>query len=89
MLADMRFSAGSVARAIAVRLVNAATVIPDDTWARSRGRVSSTEIADLIGVNVPYAGKLLTGMEEDGLLNSGRKSKIGRGFYYAPAEYGA
>jgi len=57
-------------------------------WARSRGRVSSTEIADLIRVSVPHAGKLLTSMEEEGLLNSGRKNKVGRGFYYVPATPG-
>lgn len=53
-------------------------------WARSRGRVSSTEVADLAGVSVPYAGTLLKGLAADGLLEPGRENKAGRGFFYVP-----
>lgn len=54
------------------------------SWARARGRVSSTEVADLTGKSVPYAGNLLTALEEDGLLDPGHSKKLGRDFYYVP-----
>ena len=57
-------------------------------WARARGRVSTTETADLTGLSVPYAGTLLGNMEEEGFLVPARKNKIGRGFYYLPAQLG-
>lgn len=46
--------------------------------------MSTTEVADLTGLSVPYAGALLTALEEDGLLARGRASKLGRGFFYVP-----
>lgn len=55
-------------------------------WAIARQRISSTEAADLTGLSIPYAGSVLTSMEEEGILKPGRESKIGRGFYYVPAE---
>jgi ATP-dependent DNA helicase RecG len=54
-------------------------------WARSRGRVSTTEVADMTGLSVPYVGLLLTSLEEEGLLSPGRENKLGRGFFYVPA----
>ena len=54
-------------------------------WAHARGRVSSTEAADLAGVSVPYAGQLLGGLEADGTLRPGRAQRMGRGFFYVPA----
>lgn len=56
------------------------------SWAVGRRRISSTEAADLTGVGIVYAGTLLTSLEEDGVLKPGRESKIGRGFYYVPAD---
>ena len=53
-------------------------------WARSRGRVSSTEVADLTGLTVVYAGKLLASLEDNGLLTGSRQNRIGRGFHYLP-----
>jgi len=53
-------------------------------WATSRGRVSSTEVADMVGVSLPSAGALLTDLETEGLLARGRERKLGRGFYYIP-----
>lgn len=53
-------------------------------WARGRGRVSSTEVADLSGVTPSYAGRLLTDLEEEGLLARSRDLKRGRGFHYLP-----
>ncbi len=53
-------------------------------WARARGRVSSTEVADLLGLSVPSSGGILAALEEQGLLAGGREQKLGRGFYYVP-----
>ena len=55
-------------------------------WARRRGRVSSTEAADLAGVTVPYAGKLLTDLARRGLLAGSRPNGRGRGFHYLPID---
>ena len=54
-------------------------------WAHSRERVSSTEVADLGRITPSYAGRLLTDMEEEGLLVGSRENKRGRGFHYVPA----
>jgi ATP-dependent DNA helicase RecG len=54
------------------------------SWAEARGRVSSTEVADMTGVTVVTAGKLLTALAEQGLLQPGRETKSGRGFFYTP-----
>lgn len=53
-------------------------------WARSRGRISSTEVVDLTGVSTPYAGTLLTNLEASGVLKGGRPNRLGRGFFYVP-----
>ena len=55
-------------------------------WARSRGRASSTEVSDLTGVSVPYAGRLLTDLADRGLLVGSRPEKAGRGYHYLPAD---
>lgn len=57
-------------------------------WARSRGRVSSTEVADLCAITVVYAGKLLSSLADDGLLAGSRPRRIGRGFHYLPLQPG-
>ena len=54
-------------------------------WARSRGRVSSTEAADLIDVSVLTAGRRLAALAGDGLLVPSRPNGTGRGFHYLPA----
>ncbi len=54
-------------------------------WANKRWRISSTEAADLTGLSVPYAGKVLTSLEEEGILKPGREGRTGRGFYYIPS----
>ncbi len=56
------------------------------SWARARGRVSSTEAADLVGVSVPYAGQLLSSMEDEGQLLPGRSQRLGRGFFYVTVD---
>lgn len=55
-------------------------------WARTRGRASSTEVADLTGMSVPYSGKLLTELADRGLVVGSRPEKAGRGYHYLPAD---
>ena len=55
-------------------------------WSRARGRLSSTEIADLTGLSNVYAGKLLIALAEDGHLQGSRPRRIGRGYYYVPVD---
>ncbi len=54
-------------------------------WARSRGRVSTTELADLADISVGTANRSLTKLEKASILDPGRTSK-GRGFFYTPSE---
>ena len=54
-------------------------------WAQARGRVSSTEVADLTGLTAAFAGKLLTELTELGHLIRSRPNRMGRGFHYLPA----
>ncbi len=54
-------------------------------WVRRRGRASSTEVSDLTGLSVPYAGKLLSDLADRGLLMGSRPEKGGRGYHYLPA----
>ena len=53
-------------------------------WSRGRGRVSSTEAADLTGLSRTSTAKLLTRLAEDGELDPGRPNRTGRGFFYTP-----
>ena len=53
-------------------------------WSRARGRVSSTEAADLTGLSMVSAGKLLTALADSGLLEGSRPNRKGRGFFYVP-----
>ncbi len=55
-------------------------------WARHRGRVSSTEVADLLGLSTSHSNTILTSLSEDGLLKPGRETRRGRGFYYVPVD---
>ena len=57
-------------------------------WSRARGRVSSTEVADLTELSKVSAGKLLTRLEAAGHFKAGRPGRRGRGFFYVPAEPG-
>ena len=54
-------------------------------WSRARGRVSSTEVADLTGLSKVSASKLLTRLADAGQLQGGRPGRRGRGFFYVPA----
>ncbi len=53
-----------------------------DGWARHRGRISSTELASIVGAHASNMGGVLKEMEADGFLTPSRPSRRGRGFYY-------
>lgn len=53
-------------------------------WAQHRGRISSTEAADIAGVTTSYASRLLVSLAEDGHLEASRSNKTGRGYHYLP-----
>ena len=55
-------------------------------WVRARGRVSTTEAADLAGVSVGYAGTLLKALAAAGSVAPGRPNAAGRGFFYIPSD---
>lgn len=55
-------------------------------WSRGRGRVSTTEVADVTGLSTVTAGKLLTGLAEAGHLEGGRPGRRGRGYFYVPVD---
>ena len=57
-------------------------------WARHRGRVSTTEIADIVSISVNASGELLKTLAEQGLLAPGRAARTGRGFFYVPTSDG-
>lgn len=58
------------------------------SFAEARGRISSTEAADLLGLSVPYAGKLLAALSDVELLAPSRPNRAGRNFHYVPARSG-
>ena len=53
-------------------------------WSRRRGRVSTTEAADLTGLSAVSAGRLLTGLARAGHLKGNRAVRRGRGYHYVP-----
>ncbi len=53
-------------------------------WSRARGRVSSTEIADLTALSKVSAGRLLSRLADAGRIKGGRPGRRGRGFFYVP-----
>lgn len=55
-------------------------------WAVARGRVSTTEIADLVGVTGTTANTISKNLEKLDLLAAGRENKAGRGFFYVPTD---
>ena len=54
------------------------------SWATARGRVSSTELASILGVSQPATNRLLQSLRDDGLLVPSRAAQTGRGFFYRP-----
>ena len=55
-------------------------------WSHARGRVSSTEAADLTGLSKVSAGRFLTGLADAGHLEGSRSRRRGRGFFYVPVK---
>jgi len=58
-------------------------------WSRARGRVSSTEVADLTGLSKVSASRLLIRLADAGQLEGGRPGRRGRGFFYVLVRSGA
>lgn len=52
------------------------------TWARHRGRISSTDLASILGAASSNMSGVLKDLEADGHLVPSRVSRRGRGFYY-------
>jgi len=48
---------------------------------QGRGRISSTELASLVGAYASNVGAVLKRVEEDGVLGPSRASRRGAGFY--------
>ncbi len=55
-------------------------------WARARGRVSTTELASVVGAHATNVGSVLRGLEDQDLLRPSRESRTGPGFHYLPTE---
>ena len=53
-------------------------------YARVRGRISSTEAADLAGVTASHAAQMLAALADAGHLVGSRPNRRGRGFHYLP-----
>ncbi len=53
-------------------------------WARARGRISTTELADLVGIATNAVAVVLSTLEADGVLGPSRENRSGRGFHYLP-----
>ncbi len=52
------------------------------SYARARGRISTTELASLVGASATNLGGVLKGLEDDGQLIPSRATRRGKGFYY-------
>ena len=55
-------------------------------WANARGRISSTEAADLAAISPGYAKRQLAALADQGDLRPARNNRNGRGFHYLPAD---
>lgn len=53
-------------------------------YARARGRISSSEAADLAGVTASHAAQMLAALADAGHLVGSRPNRRGRGFHYLP-----
>lgn len=51
-------------------------------WAASRGRVSTPELASILGASPTNVSRHLRELEAEGLLRPSRPSRSGRGFFY-------
>lgn len=57
-------------------------------WARTRGRVSTTELGSVFGIKPQATNRLLQSLRDQDLLRPSRPSGTGRGFYYLPVPPG-
>lgn len=55
-------------------------------WARHRGRVSTTELASIIGNHPNSMNRVLQRLKEAGYLSPSRVASTGRGFFYLPTD---
>ncbi len=53
-------------------------------WARARGRISTTELASIVGASASNVGSVLKSLEQQELLVPSRPERAGPGFFYAP-----
>lgn len=51
-------------------------------WAAARGRVSTTELASIVGAHASNMGAVLKTLESEGVLVPGRSVRRGPGFFY-------
>jgi ATP-dependent DNA helicase RecG len=54
------------------------------SYARSRGRISSSELASILGVSASNVSAVLKDLDAAGVLRPSRPNRRGRGFYYMP-----
>ena len=52
------------------------------SWAKARGRISSTELASIAGAHPANVQGILKALEERGLLSPSRPNRRGAGFFY-------
>jgi len=55
-------------------------------WVRGRGRMSTTELGDIVGVAVNAVGGVLRTLENDGVIRPSRGNRAGRSFHYLPVD---
>ncbi|WP_344602485.1 ATP-binding protein [Sporichthya brevicatena] len=56
------------------------------SYSRARGRVSTTELAGIVGASPTNVGGVLKSLERQGDLKPSRATRRGPGFYYVPVE---
>lgn len=59
------------------------------TYARERGRISSTELGSLVGAAPSNVGPVLRTLEAEGILEPSRPNRRGAGFFYRPTAVGS
>ncbi|ABS01850.1 ATP-binding protein [Kineococcus radiotolerans] len=54
------------------------------SWAEHRGRISSSELAGIVGAHPTNLQRVLKDLEAEGVLAPGREVRRGAGFFYVP-----
>jgi ATP-dependent DNA helicase RecG len=52
------------------------------SYAAARGRISTTELGDLVGAQATNVGSVLSSLEDQGVLKPSREQRRGAGFHY-------